>query len=79
VINHARRLRLRQSTPTALRIGDLIMRVEGRGGRRSLVRWFRNTLRAAGLSSGELLSDSPEAAAAAEDAPTGIWRRSSCC
>ena len=61
--------------PTALRIGDLIaLRVEGRTGLQvAMVRWFRNTLRGSGLEFGcELLSDSPEAAAAAmEDAVDG--------
>jgi hypothetical protein len=38
-----------------------------------MVRWFRNTLKSSGLEFGcELLSDGPEAAAAAtEDAPDG--------
>jgi len=58
-----------------LRIGELIaLRVEGRAGPQvAIVRWFRNTLKSAALEFGcELLSDAPEAAAAAaEDAPDG--------
>lgn len=61
--------------PTALRIGDLIaLRIEGKTGLQvAMVRWFRNTLKGSGLEFGcELLSDSPEAAAAAaENAPEG--------
>jgi hypothetical protein len=70
VINHTPAgyaLRQMDSHPTALRIGDLIaLRVEGRYGLQvAMVRWFRNTLKASGLEFGcELLSDSPEAAAA---------------
>jgi hypothetical protein len=76
VINHTPAgyaLRQIDANPTALRIGDLIaLRVEGRSGLQvAMVRWFRNTLKGSGLEFGcELLSDSPEAAAAAaEDAP----------
>ena len=78
VINHTPAgyaLRQIDANPTALRIGDLIaLRVEGRTGLQvAMVRWFRNTLKASGLEFGcELLSDSPEAAAAAsEDASDG--------
>src|SRR6266545_4564208 len=78
VINHTPAgyaLRQVDPNPTALRIGDLIaLRVEGRTGLQvAMVRWFRNTLKGSGLEFGcELLSDSPEAAAAAaEDAPEG--------
>lgn len=78
VINHTPAgyaLRQIDANPTALRIGDLIaLRVEGRSALQvAMVRWFRNTLKGSGLEFGcELLSDSPEAAAAAaEDAPDG--------
>jgi len=78
VINHTPAgyaLRQIDTHPTALRIGDLIaLRVEGRTGLQvAMVRWFRNTLKGSGLEFGcELLSDSPEAAAAAnEDAVDG--------
>jgi cyclic-di-GMP-binding protein len=78
VINHTPAgyaLRQTDPNPTALRIGDLIaLRVEGRTGVQvAMVRWFRNTLKSSGLEFGcELLSDSPEAAAAAaEDASEG--------
>ena len=76
VVNHTSggyALRQIDSSPTPLRVGDLIaLRVEGRDGLQvAMVRWFRNTLAGAVLEFGcELLSDSPEAAAAAaEDAP----------
>jgi len=76
VINHTPAgyaLRQIDATPAALRIGDLIaLRVEGRTGLQvAMVRWFRNTLKSTALEFGcELMSDSPEAAAAsAEDAP----------
>jgi len=71
VINHTPggyALRQMDPQPTALRIGDLIaLRVEGRHGLQiAMVRWFRNTLEGSGLQFGcELLSDNPEAAAAA--------------
>jgi len=78
VINHTPAgyaLRQIDANPTALRIGDLIaLRVEGRQGLQvAMVRWFRNTLKGSGLEFGcELLSDNPEAAAAAtEDAVDG--------
>ena len=78
VINHTPAgyaLRQIDAHPTMLRIGDLIaLRVEGRTGLQvATVRWFRNTLHGSGLEFGcELLSDSPEAAAAAaEGAPDG--------
>jgi len=78
VINHTPAgyaLRQIDPNPTALRIGDLIaLRIEGRTGLQvAMVRWFRNTLKGSGLEFGcELLSDSPEAAAAAnEDAVAG--------
>ena len=58
-----------------MRIGDLIaLRVEGRTSLQvAIVRWFRNTLKSTALEFGcELLSDAPEAAAAAaEDAGDG--------
>jgi hypothetical protein len=61
--------------PAALRIGELIaLRIEGRNSLQvAMVRWFRNTMKASGLEFGcELLSDNPEAAAAAsEDAQAG--------
>jgi hypothetical protein len=66
-------LRQIDSSPAALRVGDLIaLRIEGRDGLQvAMVRWFRNTLASSMLEFGcELLSDSPEAAAAAaENAP----------
>ena len=78
VINHTPAgyaLRQMDANPTALRIGDLIaLRVEGRNGLQvAMVRWFRNTLKRSGLEFGcELMSDNPEAAAAAaEDTPEG--------
>jgi hypothetical protein len=70
VINHTPAgyaLRQIDSTHAPLRIGDLIaLRVEGRNALQvATVRWFRNTLRGSGLEFGcELLTDSPEAAAA---------------
>ncbi len=76
VINHTPAgyaLRQIDPAPAALRIGDLIaLRVEGRSSLQvAIVRWFRNTLKSTQLEFGcELLSDAPEAAAAAaEDAP----------
>jgi cyclic-di-GMP-binding protein len=76
VVNHTSggyALRQIDPAPAALRVGDLIaLRVEGRDGLQvAMVRWFRNTLASSMLEFGcELLSDSPEAAAAAaEDAP----------
>ena len=78
VINHTPAgyaLRQADTSPAALRIGELIaLRVEGRDGVQvAMVRWFRNTLKGSGLEFGcELVSDSPEAAAAAaEGAPAG--------
>ena len=75
VVNHTPAgyaLRQIDAAPAALRIGDLIaLRVEGRSGLQvAIVRWFRNTLKSAALEFGcELMSDAPEAAAAAaEDA-----------
>ena len=73
VINHTPAgYALRQSdpNPATLRIGELIaLRVEGRAGPQvAIVRWFRNTLRGSGLEFGcEILSDNPEAAAAAPE------------
>jgi cyclic-di-GMP-binding protein len=70
VINHTPAgyaLRQIDSVHAPLRIGDLIaLRVEGRNALQvACVRWFRNTLRGSGLEFGcELLTDSPEAAAA---------------
>jgi hypothetical protein len=76
VVNHTSggyALRQIDASPSTLRVGDLIaLRVEGREGLQvAMVRWFRNTLASAMLEFGcELLSDSPEAAAAAaENAP----------
>ncbi|MCC6194663.1 MAG: hypothetical protein IT518_09375 [Burkholderiales bacterium] len=75
VINHTPAgyaLRQTDAAPAALRIGELVaLRIEGRNGLQvAMVRWFRNTLKGSGLEFGcELLSDNPEAAAAAaEDA-----------
>jgi hypothetical protein len=73
VINHTPAgyaLRQADTQPAPLRIGELIaLRVEGRGGLQvAMVRWFRNTLKGSGLEFGcELVSDSPEAAAAASE------------
>src|SRR6266511_3967469 len=73
VINHTPAgyaLRQIDAHPAVLRIGDLIaLRVEGRSGLQvAAIRWFRNTLKGSGLEFGcELLSDSPEAAAAAAE------------
>jgi hypothetical protein len=73
VVNHTPAgYALRQSDPSPppLRIGELIaLRVEGRNGLQvAMVRWFRNTLKGSALEFGcELVSDSPEAAAAAAD------------
>ena len=78
VINHTPAgyaLRQTDAHPSALRIGELMaLRVEGRAGPQvAIVRWFRNTMRGSGLEFGcEVLSDNPEAAAAAlEGAPDG--------
>ena len=75
VINHTPAgyaLRQVDHAPCTLRIGELIaLRVEGRNTLQiAMVRWFRNTLKSSALEFGcELLSDAPEAAAAAaEDA-----------
>ena len=75
VVNHTAggyALRQVDAAPATLRVGDLIaLRIEGRSGLQvAMVRWFRNTLNNGMLEFGcELLSDSPEAAAAApEDA-----------
>ncbi|HEY7904344.1 MAG TPA: hypothetical protein VIH36_12880 [Casimicrobiaceae bacterium] len=71
VINHTPAgyaLRQVSDAPCALRIGELIaLRVEGRNSLQvAMVRWFRNTLKSSGLEFGcELLSETPEAAAAA--------------
>ena len=73
VINHTPAgyaLRQTDPAPTALRIGELIaLRIEGRTGLQvAMVRWFRNTFTGSGLEFGcELLSDNPEAAAAATE------------
>ena len=76
VVNHTSggyALRQIDAQPSALRVGDLIaLRVEGREGLQvAMVRWFRNPLNSSLLEFGcELLSDAPEAAAAAaENAP----------
>jgi hypothetical protein len=78
VINHTPvgyALRQTDAHPPALRISELLaLRVEGRPGPQvAVVRWFRNTMRGNGLEFGcEVLSDSPEAAAAAlEGTPDG--------
>ena len=78
VINHTPAgyaLRQIDTSPAALRIGDLIaLRVEGRSGLQvAMVRWFRNTMKSSALEFGcELLSEGPEAAAAAaEYSPDG--------
>lgn len=66
-------LRQSDAQPTSLRIGDLIaLRVEGRGGVQvAMVRWFRNTMKVSGLEFGcELISDAPEAGAAAKEGGT---------
>ena len=75
VINHTAggyALRQVDAAPATLRVGDLIaLRIEGRSGLQvAMVRWFRNALSNGVLEFGcELLSDAPEAAAAApEDA-----------
>ncbi len=73
VINHTPAgyaLRQTDASPTALRIGELVaLRIEGKNSLQvAMVRWFRNTLKGSGLEFGcELLSDSPEAAAAAAE------------
>ena len=73
VVNHTTggyALRQVDSAPASLRVGDLIaLRVEGRPGLQvAMVRWFRNTLNDAMLEFGcELLSENPEAAAAAPE------------
>ncbi|HSC97586.1 MAG TPA: hypothetical protein VLI21_01685, partial [Casimicrobiaceae bacterium] len=73
VVNHTTggyALRQVDASPTSLRVGDLIaLRVEGRAGLQvAMVRWFRNTLNDAMLEFGcELLSERPEAAAAAPE------------
>jgi hypothetical protein len=81
VINHTPAgyaLRQTDALPSPLRIGELIaLRVEGRPGPQvAMVRWFRNTMKSSALEFGcEILSDSPEAAAAAsENAPDGEKR-----
>jgi len=81
VINHTPAgyaLRQTDSVPAALRIGELVaLRIEGRNSLQiAMVRWFRNTLKGSGLEFGcELLSDNPEAAAAAaEDAAPGSYQ-----
>ena len=73
VVNHTTggsALRQVDTSPASLRVGDLIaLRVEGRAGLQvAMVRWFRNTLNSAMLEFGcELLSEKPEAAAAAPE------------
>jgi hypothetical protein len=81
VINHTPAgyaLRQTDATPSTLRIGELIaLRIEGRATLQvAMLRWFRNTLKGSGLEFGcELLSDNPEAAAAAaEDAEAGAFQ-----
>ncbi len=81
VINHTPAgyaLRQTDPQPGALRIGELIgLRVEGRAGPQvAMVRWFRNTLKGSGLEFGcEILSDQPEAAAAAAEDAGGSQSR----
>ena len=69
------RLLVETAIETGMRWGELIaLRIEGRNSLQvAMVRWFRNTMKASGLEFGcELLSDNPEAAAAAsEDAKAG--------
>jgi hypothetical protein len=73
VVNHTTggyALRQIDAAPASLRVGDLIaLRIEGRAGLQvAMVRWFRNTLNDAMLEFGcELLSENPEAAAAAPE------------
>jgi cyclic-di-GMP-binding protein len=73
VINHTPAgyaLRQLGDAPCTLRIGDLIaLRVDGRPALQvAMVRWFRNTLKSSALEFGcELLSEAPEAAAAAAE------------
>jgi hypothetical protein len=73
VINHTPAgyaLRQASEAPCTLRIGELIaLRVEGRPALQvAMVRWFRNTLKSSSLEFGcELLSEIPEAAAAAAE------------
>jgi hypothetical protein len=77
VINHTPAgyaLRQSDGQPANLRIGELIaVRVEGRNALHvAIVRWFRNTLKSSGLEFGcEIVSDSPEAAAAAKEGASG--------
>jgi hypothetical protein len=78
VINHTPAgyaLRQSDSHPAALRIGELIaVRVEGRNSLHvAIVRWFRNTLKTSALEFGcEIVSDTPEAAAAAKEGATSL-------
>jgi len=77
VINHTPAgyaLRQNDPRPAPLRIGELVaLRVEGLGSLQlAIVRWFRNTMKGASLEFGcELLSDAPEAAAAAAEGAVG--------
>jgi hypothetical protein len=77
VINHTPAgyaLRQSDNHPAVLRIGELIaVRVEGRNALHvAIVRWFRNTLKSSGLEFGcEIVSDRPEAAAAAKEGVSG--------
>ena len=81
VINHTPAgyaLRQTDPAPSPLRIGELIaLRVEGRAGPQvAIVRWFRNTLKGSSLEFGcEILSDNPEAAAAASESATESEKR----
>ena len=81
---HARRLRVTPdrsgSRPAAHRRTDRVARRGPRGPQVAMVRWFRNTLKGSALEFGcEILSDSPEAAAAAAEkrrkAKSGAGRR----
>jgi len=81
VINHTPAgyaLRQVDATPSTLRIGELVaLRIEGRATLQvAMLRWFRNTLKGSGLEFGcELLSDSPEAAAATgEEGTAGTFQ-----
>jgi hypothetical protein len=63
-----------EGQPAALRIGELIaLRIEGRRTVQvAIIRWFRNTMQTAALEFGcELVSDRPEAAAAAREGAHG--------
>jgi hypothetical protein len=77
VVNHTPAgyaLRQIDTAHAPLRIGDLVaLRVEGRNALQvAMVRWFRNTMRGSSLEFGcELLTDSPQAAAARSEEAGG--------